>query len=144
MPIIVFNEIYPGFQLKNKTKVKAWILEVISKHGKSCKELQFFFCDDEFLLALNQEYLKHNTFTDIITFNYNQGNTISGEIYISIDRVIENATNYEKSFINELCRVIIHGILHLLGFNDITEDEQQYIKQKEDSMLELLPISSFM
>lgn len=102
------------------------------------------FCDDEFLLALNQEYLKHNTFTDIITFNYNQGNTISGEIYISIDRVIENATNYEKSFINELCRVIIHGILHLLGFNDITEDEQQYIKQKEDSMLELLPISSFM
>lgn len=144
MPLIVFNEIYPEFHLKNKTKIKAWILEVISKHGKLCNELQFIFCDDEFLLALNQEYLKHNTLTDIITFNYNQENFISGEIYISIDRVIENAAVFEKSIYNELCRVIIHGILHLLGFNDKSEEEKQLIRKNEDAMLALLPISSFM
>ncbi|MGB3948410.1 MAG: rRNA maturation RNase YbeY [Bacteroidia bacterium] len=130
-----------SFVLKNKALLKKWITLVIEKKKKKTGAINFIFCSDSYLLDINQNYLKHNTFTDIITFDYskNQQNTpISGDIFISIERVKENANKYDVSFENELHRIIIHGILHLLGYTDKKKIDKEEMTKAENNSLLLL------
>ena len=126
-----------NFQLKNKAASTSWIKKVVQKEGRKMKDLSFVFCNDIDLLDKNSKYLNHNNFTDILTFDYSENNNISGDIYISIERVEENAKTYKVTFQNELDRVMIHGILHLLGYKDKSEKEQKIMREKEDFYLSL-------
>lgn len=134
--IYFFNEDI-DFTLKNQHIISNWISIVISQENKTLGEINYIFCSDNYLLELNQNYLKHDTYTDVITFDYVEGNLISGDIFISIDRIVENAKNIETTFDNELSRVMIHGVLHLIGYRDKTPDELQVIRGKEDFYLAL-------
>jgi len=126
-----------NFQLRHKAVLKSWIKEVVGKEGKKMKDLSFIFCDDMELLNKNSKYLNHDTLTDILTFDYSENNNISGDIYISIDRVKENAKTYKVTFENELDRVMIHGVLHLLGYKDKSKKDQKAMREKEDFYLSL-------
>lgn len=126
------------FDLPKKKQAKTWINEVIEKDNKSCGVINYIFCNDTFLLDLNKTYLKHSTLTDIITFDFSENEIISGEIYISIQRVKENALLYNQSFSDELNRVMIHGILHLLGNKDKSPEEKINMRKKEDVCLSML------
>ena len=125
------------FDIADKSKLKKWIKEVVGKEGSTIAELNFIFCDDDCLLEKNKTFLKHDTLTDIITFDYSEKNTLTGDVYISIERVKENSQNYGVSYENELHRVIIHGVLHLLGYNDKNEKQQKEMREKEDFYLSL-------
>ena len=124
-----------AFELKEKRKIKQWITSVINSCGKKVGEIGFLFCNDSYLIEVNRTYLNHDTFTDIITFDYVEGNIISGDILISVERVLENAKTFNTSFETELHRVIIHGILHLLGQEDKSDDEAAQMRKKEDDAL---------
>jgi rRNA maturation RNase YbeY len=128
------------FRFSNSAQIARWIKSIIKKEGKTCGELSVIFCSDEFLLGINQQFLKHDYFTDIITFDYSSGKNIAGEIYISIDRVKDNATSLGVTFPQELKRVIIHGVLHLLGYRDSTKAQKQAMRLREDACLSLLPV----
>lgn len=127
------------FKLANQPQIESWIQQSILLENKEIGDLNFIFCSDNYLLKLNQQYLSHNTFTDIITFNYVDKSIISGDVFISVERVTENASQSSIDFQKELSRVIIHGILHLIGYNDKTNEEAQEIRAKEDFYLTLLP-----
>lgn len=128
----------PRFKLQNPKKTSSWIKKTIENEGSSLISLNYIFCTDDYLREINIQFLKHKTFTDIITFNYNPSETeIEGEIYISIDRVRENAETYKTDFSTELNRVMIHGVLHLLGYNDKSRAEKKAMREKEDSYLSL-------
>ena len=120
------------FLLKNTESFIRWIKNVISEENQELGEVNYIFCDDNYLLEKNIKYLDHNTLTDIITFNYCEGEVISSDIMISIERIMENSSIFENSFSEELNRVMIHGILHLIGYNDKTEGEKEIMKKKED------------
>lgn len=137
MPVYFHSE-YPKFTLKPKLKYKKWLSNVILAEGKSIGNINFIFVDDQFLLEVNMKYLQHNNYTDVITFEYTEGEKISGDIYISIDRVKENALKFDITTQLELNRVMIHGILHLLDYNDITGAEKMEIRKKEDQYLSLI------
>ena len=124
-----------NFRLRNKVALKNWIKKVVENEGGQMNDLSFVFCDDMDLLDKNSKYLNLDTLTDILTFDYSENNNISGDIYISIDRVKENARTYKVTFENELDRVMIHGVLHLLGYKDETEKEQKIMREKEDFYL---------
>jgi probable rRNA maturation factor len=129
----------PRFKLSNSKKISSWIKKTIEKEGASLISLNYVFCSDDYLGDINIKFLKHKTLTDIITFNYNPSKTeIEGEIYISVDRVRENAQTFETDFQTELNRVIIHGVLHLLGYNDKNKSQKKVMREKEDSYLSLL------
>ncbi len=123
------------FKLSQKEQILNWIEETVDAENKSIDQVLFTFCSDEELLVINQNYLDHDTFTDIITFPY-QYNPIQSEIYISIDRVRENAKLLQQDFDHELKRVMIHGILHMCGYGDKSEEEQLKMRSKEDEYLE--------
>lgn len=116
-------------------RYKKWIQQLILSKGVRLGELSYIFTNDEAILKINQQYLRHDNYTDIITFNYNENNIISGDIFISIERVRENAEIYEVSFDNELLRVMAHGILHLCGFNDETEQEKRTMRAEEEKAI---------
>lgn len=118
-----------------KAHIKKYINLLINSELKKTGEISVIFCSDKYLLDVNIEYLKHNYYTDIITFNYVEGNNISGDLFISVDRVIENAKKFKTSWIKELYRVIFHGLLHLAGYNDKTPEESKIIREKEDKYL---------
>ena len=120
------------FLLENTESFIRWIKNVISEENKELGEVNYIFCDDKYLLGKNIKYLDHDTLTDIITFNYCEGDMISSDIIISVERVMENSSIFENSFSEELNRVMIHGILHLIGYNDKTDDEKEIIRKKED------------
>ena len=120
------------FLLENTESFIRWIKNVISEENKELGEVNYIFCDDKYLLEKNIKYLDHDTLTDIITFNYCEGDIISSDIMISIERVMENSSIFENSFSEELNRVMIHGILHLIGYNDKTDGEKEIIRKKED------------
>lgn len=126
------------FNLNDTSIISDWIHKVISNEGLETGEINFIFCDDDYLLKLNVAFLDHNTLTDIISFDYTMGNLISGDVYISIPRVMENASIFNTSFQNELHRVIIHGILHYCGYKDKSEDEKLIMRSKEDEYLNVL------
>ncbi|MDR2836615.1 MAG: rRNA maturation RNase YbeY [Bacteroidales bacterium] len=131
--------------LKPKIKiseVRKWISKIIGIHNKKISEVNFIFCNNEYLLKINQEYLGHDYFTDVITFDYSEKNELNGEIYISTEMVVENAIEYHTQD-TEIYRVIIHGILHLIGFNDKTEKEQKTMREKENQALEILKHGEF-
>ena len=127
------------FTIQDKKTLRAWITRIIEQHQFILIGLNYIFCNDQYLYNLNQEYLDHDTFTDIITFdNSATEGEVEGDIFISIDRVRENALNQNTSQKDELYRVMIHGVLHLLGFNDKTTEEKLVMREKEDACLSLL------
>ena len=125
------------FELAHPQKVKNWLTEVVKRRGKSVGNINYLFCDDEHLLEVNRQYLDHDTYTDIITFDYVAGGLISGDILISIDRVGENAIKFGVPFEHELRRVIVHGVLHLLGQGDKSEEEAREMRRLEEEALAL-------
>lgn len=127
------------FKLQNQELFASWISKVVNDYDFSLGDVTFIFCDDEFLHKINLEYLNHDTLTDIISFDYSLRNEIHGEVYISIERVKENAKEFNESFDKELKRVIIHGILHFLGFKDKTDKEQQQMRFLEEKAIDKFP-----
>lgn len=135
---VVFNDTDIKTSFKDRTKIKEWINQAIKKEKYKLGELSYNFCSDEYLLQINIEHLNHDFYTDIITFELNEGKTIIGDIYISIDRVKDNAKQNNKTFNNELMRVLIHGVLHLCGYKDKTKKDAALMREKEDYYLSLL------
>lgn len=127
-----------SFNLESKLIIKKWIKTIIEQNEKRCKDINIIFCSDPSILEINNQFLGHDYYTDIITFDYCEGRDISGELYISIDTVTANAEEYEQPFETELHRVIIHGILHLLGWDDHCEEDIAEMRAAEDSALALL------
>ena len=134
--IDIFNQNI-AFPQIDRELASSWISQIIRLHDKEEGDLVFVFCSDQYLLEINREYLHHDYFTDIITFNYNQENVVSGDIFISLDTVGVNAEEYQVSFLNELHRVMIHGILHLIGFDDKTDDQKKIMREKENDALNI-------
>jgi len=126
-----------SFELKNEDQVSQWITFVIHQENRELGEINYIFCDDSYLLDINIKELKHNTLTDIISFDYTVGDIISGDIYISTERVEENALDLKNLFKDELNRVIVHGILHYCGYKDKTNEEKAVMRSKEDYYLSL-------
>ncbi|WP_437396077.1 rRNA maturation RNase YbeY [Flagellimonas lutimaris] len=126
--------------IQNKSDYVDWINRVIVSEGFSTGQIDYIFCSDEYLLELNKEYLNHDTFTDIITFDYRDGNTISGDIFISTDRVEDNARKYDVEFSNELRRVMSHGVLHLAGFGDKSKEEKRIMREKEEEKIKMFHV----
>ncbi|MCU7614521.1 rRNA maturation RNase YbeY [Chryseobacterium sp. GMJ5] len=114
------------------TKYIKWLEEIIFAEEKKLGEINYIFCDDEFLLKINQDYLQHDYYTDIITFDSVKGKTISGEIFVSLQRISDNASTLSKNYEEELRRVLAHGILHLCGYKDKTEAQEIEMRSKED------------
>ncbi len=125
------------FKLDEEKVTAKWLQKIIEQEGHQLLLLNFIFCSDEYLLQLNQEYLNHDTLTDIITFPYNSPPLIEGDIFISVERVEENAGLYKTSIREELDRVMAHGVLHLCGYGDKTPDEEKKMRLKEDEALAL-------
>lgn len=128
------------FTIPNKSKYIDWINRVIISEGFLVGQIDYIFCTDDYLLELNKEYLDHDTYTDIITFDYKDGNTLSGDIFISTDRVQENAVKFDVEFLNELRRVMSHGILHLAGFGDKTKEEKLMMREKEEEKIKMFHV----
>ena len=126
------------FELPSPTPLKSWITQVIQNEGRQLGELNYIFCSDSYLLSLNQQYLQHHSLTDILTFDQSDSpEIISADIYISIERIHENAANYEVSNHHELKRVMVHGVLHLMGYNDKTPEQRAEMRKKEEAYLSL-------
>ena len=121
-----------SFKLENDLEISKWISNVISSEKFKEGDINYVFCDDDYLLKLNIEFLNHDTLTDIISFDNTIGKILQGDIFISIDRVKENANNFNVSFKEELSRVIVHGVLHYCGYKDNTEEDAKLIREKEN------------
>ena len=126
------------FELHNDLLIRNWISKVVSNHGKKIGKISYLFCSDSYIIEINNTFLHHDTFTDIITFDYVEGNLVSGDILISVDRVRDNAAIFDVPFSQELYRVIIHGVLHLLGFKDKADEDAKVMRKKEEESLLLL------
>ncbi|MCX2472920.1 rRNA maturation RNase YbeY [Pedobacter sp. MC2016-05] len=136
MPAISFFTESVTYNLPQKLKVKKWIKATIEKEGFRLQELNFIFCSDEYLLGINQQYLNHDTYTDIITFdNSDEEKLIVSDIFISIERVKENAKTFKITEFDEVCRIMIHGTLHLLGYKDKGKAAKTLMTQKENEYL---------
>lgn len=122
--------------------IKDWIDKVITSHDFSTWNISFIFCSDEYLLSINKQYLNHDYFTDVITFDYSENRRISGDIFISLDMVAHNASEFNRGYINELFRVMIHGVLHLCGFNDKTHGLKEQMTLQENIALEMLTLDN--
>ena len=135
--MILFNY-ETDFKLENEGIRRKWISICIDAHGFTEGELNYIFCNDAYLHKLNVEFLKHDTLTDIISFDYTLGKIIGGDIFISVERVRENTSKYSQTFDNEINRVIIHGVLHFMGYKDKTPDDKEIMRVEEDTCLKLL------
>ena len=131
---ILFHSQEIDYELQTQEKYQSWITEILTKEQKTCGTINYIFCDDDYLLEKNQAYLQHDTLTDIITFEYSK-EPISGDIFISIDRVKENAAERNLPFDQELHRVMAHGVLHLCGYGDKKEEEQKVMRSKEEACI---------
>ncbi len=119
--------------------VTSWIENIIINESAQLGQITYFFCSDQYIIDVNKAYLNHDYYTDIITFDYSVNKVISGDLVISVDTVASNAIKFNKSYHNELLRVVIHGILHLLGYKDKSEEDIAIMRQKEDEALKLFP-----
>lgn len=128
------------FSLDNEEAVAAWMSEVIASENKIEGEINYIFCDDEYLHKINLEYLDHDNLTDIISFDYSMGNEINGDVFISVERVRDNANDYEVPFETELKRVMVHGVLHYCGYKDKVEEDERLMRSKEDEKLALFHV----
>jgi probable rRNA maturation factor len=139
MPVVNYFIEDIHFSLKNKKKISNWISSTVSMESKKLSEVNFIFCSDSYLLEINQTYLNHNTYTDIITFdNSETDEEIEGDIYISIERIKDNMSKFNETFEKELHRVIIHGILHLIGYKDKSTEDKKRMREREDHYLNML------
>ena len=128
------------FILGNEDVYSSWISNIIVSENKTEGDINYIFCNDDFLLNINQQYLNHDTFTDIISFDYSVVNELHGDIFISTERVSENATEFGVSFQNELLRVMAHGVLHYCGYKDKTESDEQIMRSKEDDKINMFHV----
>jgi rRNA maturation RNase YbeY len=128
------------FQLDNETVYSDWLSKVIRSELKNEGEINYIFCDDEYLLEINQQYLDHDTLTDIISFDYSIGNELHGDIFISVERVRENAIDFKVSFDEELKRVMVHGVLHYCGYKDKSETDEQLMRDKEEEKMKMFHV----
>jgi probable rRNA maturation factor len=139
MPSVNYFSEDTDFSLKNKKKISNWISSAVSAENKKLKEINYIFCSDQYLFDINKSYLNHTTLTDIITFdNSETKEEIEGDIFISVDRINENKDKFRESFEKELLRVIIHGVLHLIGYKDKLTGDKKKMAEKEDYYLSLL------
>jgi len=137
--MISFSVVETNYNLKNKLKVRSWVKSILETEGKTAGEITYVFCNDEYLGGMNEKYLKHNTLTDIITFDYSEKGKLSGDIFISIERVKENAGSFNTTLNQELGRVMAHGVLHLSGYKDKTPEDKRIMRSKEDFYLATFP-----
>ena len=126
------------FLLDNEDQLANWISNVITSEGYKEDEINYIFCDDDYLFKLNVEFLNHDTLTDVISFDYSIGKIIQGDIFISIERVKDNANDFNVAFVDELHRVMVHGILHYCGYKDKTEADEELMRDKENHYLKQL------
>lgn len=129
-----------SFKLGDLSDYSDWLNRLLSSEGAIVGELNYIFCDDEYLLGVNQKYLGHEDFTDIISFDYSQNSLISGDIFISVDRVAENARIFDVLFETELLRVMAHGVLHFLGYGDKSREEQKVMRSKEEEKMKMFHV----
>jgi rRNA maturation RNase YbeY len=128
------------FKLAKKSDYSVWLSRVIQSESKSEGDINYIFCDDDFLLGINQQYLNHDTLTDIISFDYSVGNELHGDVFVSIQRVRENAAEFEVTFEEELKRVMVHGLLHYCGYKDKSEKDKREMRLKEDEKIKLFHV----
>ena len=128
------------FELHNEPDFSKWLSEVILSENKKEGEINYIFCDDDYLLEINQQYLDHDTLTDIISFDYSVGNEINGDIFVSVERVKENASDYNVTFQEEIQRVLVHGILHYCGYKDKTESDELVMRTKEEEKMKMFHV----
>lgn len=133
--ILFTNDDSVSFNLKNKRLIKSWIKDIIQQYKKELGDINYIFCSDEKILDINKEFLKHDYYTDIISFDYCEETKINGDIFISIDTVKSNSIKYKTEFVEELHRVIIHGVLHFLGFKDKTKADAEKMREAENKAL---------
>ena len=128
------------FELQNESDFSKWLSEVILSENKKEGEINYIFCDDDYLLEINQQYLDHDTLTDIISFDYSVGNEINGDVFVSVERVKENASDYNVTFHEEIQRVLVHGILHYCGYKDKTESDELIMRAKEEEKMKMFHV----
>lgn len=137
MSLVSFHSEQTEFSISNESQIADWLVSVCQKEGKSLSEISIIFCSDDYLLEVNRQHLNHDYYTDVITFDYSEGTNVSGDIFISTDRVAENAEVFGVPMIDELHRIIVHGTLHLIGYGDKEEDAKKEMTSKEDIYLSL-------
>ena len=128
------------FELTNESQISNWLNKVILSENKKEGDINYIFCDDEYLVEINKQYLAHDTLTDIISFDYSVGNELHGDIFISIERVRDNAQDFEVSFQEELQRVLVHGVLHYCGYKDKTDADESLMRFKEDEKIAMFHV----
>jgi probable rRNA maturation factor len=128
------------FTLDNEEAIAAWLSAVIVSENKTEGEINYIFCDDEYLHKINVEYLNHDTLTDIISFDYTMGNEIGGDIFVSVERVLDNSKDYNTAFDDELKRVLVHGVLHYCGYKDKSNADETLMRSKEDEKLAMFHV----
>ena len=128
------------FELSNETAISNWLSQVILSESKKEGDINYVFCDDEYILEINKQYLDHDYYTDIISFDYSVGNELHGDVFVSIERVRENAADFDVTFDEELKRVVIHGILHYIGYKDKSEEEELLMRQKENEKIAMFHV----
>ena len=128
------------FSLSNEQAISVWLSAVIVSENKKEGEINYIFCDDEYLHKINVEYLDHDTLTDVISFDYSVGNEINGDCFISVERVVDNAKDFNVSFDEELLRVIVHGMLHYCGYKDKSDTDELLMRSKEDEKIALFHV----
>ena len=137
MPVVHFFQEETRFKLPHPRITRRWLLDVVRSEKSELVAVNFIFCSDRYLTRMNVQYLAHDTFTDVITFDYGNPSAIQGDVFISIERVRENAKKFETDFDKELHRVMVHGILHLIGYSDKTKGAKALMRKKEDAYLSL-------
>jgi len=128
------------FNLDDEEVIAKWISNVITSENKKEGEINYIFCDDDYLYKINVEHLGHDTLTDIISFDYSMGNELHGDIFVSVDRVKDNASDFNVSFAEELKRVLVHGVLHYCGYKDKTEADELLMRKKEDEKIAMFHV----
>ena len=128
------------FTLDNEQAIASWLSAVIVSENKNEGEINYIFCDDEYLHKINVEYLDHDTLTDVISFDYTMGNEISGDVFVSVERVLDNSKDYNTSFDEELKRVLVHGVLHYCGYKDKSEEDEALMRNKEEEKLAMFHV----
>jgi rRNA maturation RNase YbeY len=131
------------FQLHNEDQISSWVSAVILSEKKKEGDINYIFCDDDYLLNINNQYLNHDTLTDIISFDYSVGNELHGDIFISTERVSDNAKDFDIPFEEELKRVLVHGVLHYCGYKDKSEIDEQLMRNKEDEKIKMFHVEHF-
>jgi len=137
--MINFTTVETNFLLRNKLKVRNWIKLIVESEGKKAGDITYIFCNDAYLGSMNEKYLKHTSLTDIITFDYSEKDKLSGDVFISIERVSENSASYNTSLNQELGRVMAHGVLHLAGYKDKEVEDIRVMRSKEELYLATFP-----